>query len=57
MMMTFLKARAVFENRSGATSIEYGLIAALMCLVIVGALGAVGDQLGVLFQSIVDAFS
>ncbi len=56
-MMTFLKGRAVFQNRSGATSIEYGLIAALMCLVIVGALGAVGDQLGVLFQSIVDAFS
>jgi pilus assembly protein Flp/PilA len=27
---------------SGATAIEYGLILALMCLVIIGALGAFG---------------
>lgn len=30
--------RAVFSNRSGATAIEYGLIAALLAVAIIGSL-------------------
>ncbi|HVY04172.1 MAG TPA: Flp family type IVb pilin [Caulobacterales bacterium] len=43
-------------SRSGATAIEYGLIATFICIVIVGAIGAVGTQLGVLFDSVVAGF-
>ena len=50
-MKTFLK------NKAGATSIEYGLIAALICMVIVGAMGGVGDQLGPLFDSVSNGFT
>jgi pilus assembly protein Flp/PilA len=47
----------LFKNRSGATSIEYGLIAALICMVIVGAMGGVGDQLGPLFGRVAAGFT
>ncbi len=39
MLKRFLK------NEDGATAIEYGLIAALIGVAIIGAVGAVGDQL------------
>lgn len=48
--MTILhrRCRAVaarfFGERSGATAIEYGLIAALVCLAIVGSIAATGDS-------------
>jgi pilus assembly protein Flp/PilA len=32
-------------NRSGATAIEYGMICALLSMVIVAAVGALGDKL------------
>ena len=33
------------KNESGATAIEYGLIAALVAIAIIGTLGAVGTEL------------
>jgi len=33
------------KNESGATAIEYGVIAALIAVVIIGAVTAVSDQL------------
>ena len=39
-------------NESGATAIEYALIAAGISLVIIVALGLVGDQLTALFNTI-----
>jgi pilus assembly protein Flp/PilA len=33
------------RDESGATAIEYGLIASLIALVIIGAVGAVGNKL------------
>ena len=40
------------KDESGATAIEYGLIAALIAVVLVGALQAVGDSLGGAFTKI-----
>jgi pilus assembly protein Flp/PilA len=40
------------KNESGATAIEYGLIAALIGVAIVAAVTAVGGQLNTLFGTI-----
>ncbi|MEW5683524.1 MAG: Flp family type IVb pilin [Pseudomonadota bacterium] len=40
------------KDESGATAIEYGLIAALIAVVLVGALSAVGTSLGGAFNKI-----
>jgi len=40
------------KDESGATAIEYGLIAALIAVVLVGALGALGTQLDSTFKTI-----
>jgi pilus assembly protein Flp/PilA len=40
------------KNESGATAIEYGLIAALISVAIVAALTAVGGQLNTLFNTV-----
>jgi pilus assembly protein Flp/PilA len=49
MMKRFLK------DESGATAIEYGLIAALIAVVIVGAVTTVGTNLSNKFQNIGNA--
>ncbi len=38
------------RDESGATAIEYGLIAGLVSVAAVGALSAMGDSLEVMFQ-------
>ena len=40
------------QDESGATAIEYGLIAALIAVVIIAALQAVGSNLSTKFNSI-----
>ncbi|MBU1377712.1 MAG: Flp family type IVb pilin [Alphaproteobacteria bacterium] len=40
------------KDESGATAIEYGLIAALISVVIVGAVGLVGESLDKTFTTI-----
>jgi len=40
------------KNESGATAIEYGLIAALIAVVLVGTLQALGPKLDGAFQSV-----
>ena len=40
------------ENESGVTAIEYGLIAALISVVIITAAAAVGTQLAAVFTHI-----
>lgn len=42
------------NNESGATAIEYGLIAALIAVVLVAAMGAVGGGLETSFGGIAD---
>ena len=38
------KTRGLFQNESGATVVEYGLILALMTVALIGALNATGDS-------------
>lgn len=46
MIMNFLR------DERGATAIEYALIASLIGLVIIGAVGAVGDSLNGAFNDV-----
>ena len=49
--MSHLISRFV-RDESGATAIEYGLIAALIAVVIIGALTAIGSKLTTTFSSV-----
>jgi pilus assembly protein Flp/PilA len=40
------------RDESGATAIEYGLIAALIAVVIIGGVSAVGTQLSATFNAV-----
>ena len=51
--MTNLFSRFV-RDESGATAIEYGLIAALIAVVIIGAVQLVGTNLSTTFNSVAD---
>jgi pilus assembly protein Flp/PilA len=42
----------LFKDDSGATAIEYGLIAALIAVVIIGAVRSIGTSLTSTFQSV-----
>ena len=44
--------RKFAADASGATAIEYGLIAALVGVVVIGALTLLGPELGNMFNSI-----
>ena len=44
--------RKFFENESGATAIEYGLIAALIAVAIIGAVTALGDNTSKTFNKV-----
>ena len=41
-----------FTNRSGATAIEYGLLAASIALAIIAAIGVLGDEVVALYNTI-----
>ena len=43
------------RSESGATAIEYGPIAALVAVVLIAALGLVGNNLGNMFNNIANA--
>jgi pilus assembly protein Flp/PilA len=49
------KISAFLRDESGATAIEYGLIAALVSVVIIGALQIVGSNLTSTFTSVGNA--
>ena len=48
-MAKFLK---LIKDNSGATAIEYGLIAALISVAAIGALGLIGDNLSGTFTNV-----
>ncbi len=50
--MWFRTAATVVKEDSGATAIEYGLIAALVSIAAIGALTAMGGSLNTMFQSV-----
>jgi pilus assembly protein Flp/PilA len=41
-----------FKDESGATAIEYGLIAALIAVVIIGSVGMVGENVTGTFETV-----
>ena len=44
--------RKFIADESGATAIEYGLIAALVSIAAIAAMGALGNSLGDLFNTV-----
>lgn len=44
-----------YKDESGATAIEYGLIAALIAVGLIAVLGAVGTNLTATFQSVANS--
>ena len=48
-MAKFLK---LIKNDKGATAIEYGLIAALIAVAAIAAMGNIGNQLGSTFNGV-----
>ena len=50
-MVKFLK---LIKNSKGATAIEYGLIAALIAVAAITALGTIGNNLNATFSSVGD---
>ncbi len=48
----FMKLIALLKNKSGVTAIEYGLIAALVGVAIIGGATALGGGLDTLFTDI-----
>ena len=51
------KIRDFFKNEEGASAIEYSIIAALIAVVIVGAVTDVGEQVNGVFEQIRDALT
>jgi pilus assembly protein Flp/PilA len=50
-MAKFLK---LIKSKKGATAIEYGLIAALIAVAAIAAMGNIGNQLGSTFNDVAD---
>lgn len=46
------KMRAFLKNSKGATAIEYGLIAALIAVAAIAAMGTLGNQLSKTFNNV-----
>jgi pilus assembly protein Flp/PilA len=55
--MMLAKFSKLMRDESGATAIEYGLIAALIAVVIIGALTTVGKNLSGVFNSVATKLS
>ena len=49
--------RKFFKNESGATAIEYGLIAALIAVAIIGAVSTLGSETSSTFKAVSDAMA
>ncbi len=48
-------AKCLWKDEGGATAIEYGLIAALIAVVIIAAVTLVGTDLSDMFNEVADA--
>ena len=48
------KLTRFFKDEEGATAIEYGLLAALISVVIIAAVTIVGEQLNITFTTVGD---
>jgi Flp pilus assembly pilin Flp len=52
----YLRLRAWLKDESGATAIEYGLIAGAMALMLIPALSQLTGDSGQMFQNVLDIF-
>jgi pilus assembly protein Flp/PilA len=57
MFGMFTKFAMFLNDEDGATAIEYGLIAALVSVAAIGALTAMGNSLGTMFNAVSSALS
>ncbi len=55
--MNFEILKNLMNDESGATAIEYGLIAALVSVAAIGALTAMGDSLDAMFTKVSGALT
>ncbi len=55
--MWFRSLATVIKEEGGTTSIEYGLIAALVSVAAIGALTAMGSSLNSMFQTVSTALT
>ncbi len=53
----FKSVMSFIRDESGATAIEYGLIAALVSVAAIGALGTMGNELGNMFGFVANELS
>jgi pilus assembly protein Flp/PilA len=49
--------RKLIRNEEGATAIEYGLIAALIAVAAITAMGSLGEQLSTTFNEVAENMS
>ncbi len=49
--------KTFWADEDGATAIEYGLLASLIAIAIIGSAGAVGDALILKFEEVSDALA
>jgi pilus assembly protein Flp/PilA len=52
-----VQIKKFLRDEEGATAVEYGLIAALIAVVILGAVTGIGQQLRDVFNEILDALT
>ncbi len=53
--MKFIEfGKTLWKDESGATAIEYGLLAALIAVGIIGAVSTIGDEISGAFDSVAD---
>lgn len=50
----YVRTRMALDSDEGATAVEYGLMVALIAVVIITAVALLGDNLAVLFDGIAD---
>jgi pilus assembly protein Flp/PilA len=50
--LEMLFVKKFIQDESGATAIEYGLIAALVSIAAIVAMGAMGNELGEMFNTV-----
>ncbi|MDN3568402.1 Flp family type IVb pilin [Paeniroseomonas aquatica] len=52
ILSCYANARALIADRRGVTALEYGLIAALIAVVIIGGVTAVGNNAAAVFTGV-----
>jgi len=52
MKKIFKHCRALFRDESGAAAVEYGLLAGLIAVVIVGSVATLGTKLDTIFSTV-----